>query len=1041
MNTLISARDTVKHHFANIQEIDEQVIRGEKRYKDKCYAVVYVDLLDDVTKRANDLEEFQERILGNDFFRAAEQLRWNNYLYIVAGPKSVNQEGFAAAKVLIEANKEYARKCVVSLDELEVIFAESKLFDAKNLPNSMDVVAEWATSLAKAGLDSLIDKPTPRTSVIERIGAKTAARISTPTKQKELTTVDAQLNISHLRLLDITNFRPIHDGRVIPFGSVNLIVGPNGSGKTSLLEAIEYLYCGFNRRAAASIGNIVKGTFCNLQTSKTFTAQSTSDTSRIKARCSAWYRRNEHHANRIIEGFTRYNFLDTDAAYRLSTELKPEDISKDLSKLLIGEEASILWEYLEKITSDLDSAWALADERLRGERERAKLYDTEFKRLQNMPSQGKSLTATFREALEKLNWIGDTSNAPLVSVNERQALDTAVGHLNVLIATDAAGAATKRGVEARAAAIEIAIEKALPLKSQLDSLESKSKAALTSVDDLQSAVTLLNEWISYCNATFGAVLTSKKIAQESFDQARAIIGKFVNSPIPVIKAEQAIIPLDDAEAAARELTQSLTTSVAALESTANGFGVLEATRAQIAQQLKDAALQILKHQNNGRECPVCGTDHEPATLIEKIGQITAKGGSSTELRDINLSLESTRNSLTVSQRWLHDLAAIRQIALQLKLSGSTPIGEIMSRFDKAREDSLDWAAKLDSAQELLNSIELIGLNEQRYVELRARVSKKFDDVSDIDAATTLTALRDMRDSQREAAEVELNSIRKKMEETSDQIASIVDQLDSQDWPKVPAQKRNLNGLIELQNSARQLSSHVLGINRFMNVDDNVSFINIRHLVLGVTKALDEALHAITSEENASMALNNAKHALDGSMQKIKTLEEVASNQKAALDALKGLVKEHSLQTATQDALSVISTQIDDVFGRIHSPREYEYNSGGHSLLRTRSHHEPRTLDQVSTGQRAAFALSIFLAMSLTAQFAPPLLLIDDPIAHIDDLNGLSFMDYLRDLAVHSKRQIFFATADSRIATLFQKKFAFLGAEEFKTIQLSRRVEA
>lgn len=49
-----------------------------------------------------------------------------------------------------------------------------------------------------------------------------------------------------------------------------------------------------------------------------------------------------------------------------------------------------------------------------------------------------------------------------------------------------------------------------------------------------------------------------------------------------------------------------------------------------------------------------------------------------------------------------------------------------------------------------------------------------------------------------------------------------------------------------------------------------------------------------------------------------------------------------------------------------------------------------------------------------------------------DLNALSFLDYLRDHAVTSKKQVFFATADSRIAALFTRKFSFLG-DDFKRI--------
>jgi ABC-type lipoprotein export system ATPase subunit len=68
--------------------------------------------------------------------------------------------------------------------------------------------------------------------------------------------------------------------------------------------------------------------------------------------------------------------------------------------------------------------------------------------------------------------------------------------------------------------------------------------------------------------------------------------------------------------------------------------------------------------------------------------------------------------------------------------------------------------------------------------------------------------------------------------------------------------------------------------------------------------------------------------------------------------------------------------------------------------------------------------------------APNVILFDDPVAHVDDINTLSFLDHLRDVALSGKRQIFFATADSRLAGLFQRKFGFLSGR-FKQIELSR----
>jgi len=65
------------------------------------------------------------------------------------------------------------------------------------------------------------------------------------------------------------------------------------------------------------------------------------------------------------------------------------------------------------------------------------------------------------------------------------------------------------------------------------------------------------------------------------------------------------------------------------------------------------------------------------------------------------------------------------------------------------------------------------------------------------------------------------------------------------------------------------------------------------------------------------------------------------------------------------------------------------------------------------------------------------MLIDDPVAHVDDLNTLSFLDYLRDLAATGQRQIFFATADEKLAAIFTHKFSFLGEQEFKSYELAR----
>ena len=59
------------------------------------------------------------------------------------------------------------------------------------------------------------------------------------------------------------------------------------------------------------------------------------------------------------------------------------------------------------------------------------------------------------------------------------------------------------------------------------------------------------------------------------------------------------------------------------------------------------------------------------------------------------------------------------------------------------------------------------------------------------------------------------------------------------------------------------------------------------------------------------------------------------------------------------------------------------------------------------------------------------------LAHIDDLNSSSFLDYLRDFAVMGNRQIIFSTANEKLATLFERKFDFFGTDGFRRYDLQR----
>jgi energy-coupling factor transporter ATP-binding protein EcfA2 len=123
---------------------------------------------------------------------------------------------------------------------------------------------------------------------------------------------------------------------------------------------------------------------------------------------------------------------------------------------------------------------------------------------------------------------------------------------------------------------------------------------------------------------------------------------------------------------------------------------------------------------------------------------------------------------------------------------------------------------------------------------------------------------------------------------------------------------------------------------------------------------------------------------------------------------------------------------------MHSPNEFkEIKLENNKINLVPFVGEPRDLNEISTGQRTALAVSIFLSLNKKLSKGPDVIFFDDPVTYVDDLNTLSFLDYLRQIVLQTNRQLFFSTANNDLAFLFKKKFEFLGQADFKDIPLER----
>jgi chromosome segregation protein len=1029
-----AAREALTHFLVGLHDVDDSVVRGEKKLGDQTYAVAYVDFADEVVERSLHLRDFQERILADDFFDAPGDLRWNKYLYFVAGPNSKANPQFTAAKAAIEADKDYARKRVISQDDLESLLGGPKLFEAAEHGSTYDVLTDWRQRLSAAGLELLLDAPTPRTTVVEKIAQRAAGAASTgKPRVTELSATDTPLATAKLLRLDVVAFRPVHNGKGYDFGDVTLLVGANGSGKTSLLEAIEYFYCGNNRRSTAARPVRLKGRLLPSAGGSTVELSSTEDGPRIKARNLTWYNRKEHNVADIVDSFSLYNFLDTDAAYRLSGNLKPDDITTELSRLLVGSSAATTFDYLQKLRADLDKAWDKAQRGAEGLQVELTVFERRLRELQGKPSTAKTLTDAYRAALLGLGW-KKPADTGVPAPKEGQELLAALAHVQALVSLGGA-ARTIKDVEQRSAQLETAVGNAKPVDTQLVGSLEHEKRLISKVKELEANIENLDRWIAYRSAGFHDVHRRYRAAREVSEQLATRLGRLVASDLPQVPPQYVSLQLQDAVQAAGEAATAAHARFVRAQQALDLHGRAASARATAAAKLKDAAKEALKSSENPNMCPVCRTVHASGALMHLIEELTSGPETTQEVKGLAESLRLAEGEANEARRLAGAVEFCQKLAAQMQLKGATPkdiLEEIVGLRERAIQAQLELQSVTKEGQDLNDK----GFSSNEADSVWSRISGLFELESTNLTADMVSAERIRQLESMEANRKALVECRRNIEALARSILDFAQSVDLDGWVTRVEITGTFASLVALQDEFLAATSNAAGLRTYLDVEGDVPLFEVQARVAAVASAFKLADEASRSDSESSAEQRDLPKKIQD--WKLK-LGKHRNEEKALHDAgkvLDDLIQNASLENATRDALDAIGEQINEVFSRIHSPREYEYAGSPDVLLQTADGHDARTLDEVSTGQRAAFALSIFLARNRTAMAAPPVLLIDDPIAHVDDLNALSFIDYLRDLAVNSGRQIFFATADTRVASLFSKKFSFMG-DAFRTITLVR----
>jgi exonuclease SbcC len=605
-------RNRVVSRYPQAEIVGETTVRYVREAEDRPFAIYYLDVTQNIPQDERGLASYLDAIVGRPYFDGPKSLQWSNYLYFITTASRLQTKEIRRARELIETDRRYARKFVISEEEIDGVLSPRPVVTRRStkLPN---VFSTWMQLLSEAGIDGAVisdeDLPT-KLSMIEQsaAGEPGFARL-----------VPAQpLRLPFIKSLELRNYRRYPLRREFDFGTVNLIFGPNATGKTSLLEAIELYYCGRNKRSGAKPSMYeLTVAFANGQVE---IADGDRSLNEFRDRNLAWYGQAEVKTNNVYQSFAKFNFLDTDAAVNISESTS--NMAEDLSKLLVGPDASKTWQSIlrlyEALTSKLRDLGRLSeqisDELSEFEKSAAALEETE--------TASQAIQGRLTKMLRGFGWqFDDGSPDPsavgdlIAGMAEISALAGQVSSLSWLPAPVTAAALTAYLEEAASKVPEV--EQKL---SQHERLQHLMRENLAELHRTRKVLELLSEVKSLAAA--GVVERQsrrREIQNDSAEIARQLSGLDINELDWLRSLQEALqrnIPQlrGDASQASAAWARDLE---AARGEYAN-FSQLRDETFNLAQQLRSIASELLRSQLNQDECPLCHTQFPTGELANHI---------------------------------------------------------------------------------------------------------------------------------------------------------------------------------------------------------------------------------------------------------------------------------------------------------------------------------------------------------------------------------------------------------------------------------------
>lgn len=1009
-----------RRQVKDLTSVAENIYRGTLNIEDKVAGVYYFDLNRRVPEN---FEDYQEELLSDEFYNNPGSRQWNYYLFML------NEGMSPERKRSIERDDRYARKFVLSEGEFERFFESSE--GGEGVQTS--VVNTWKETLDAADLQEVYGGES-YVDIFERFCANNTRKGKSESRKGPLSDAGRVSFVDRILMKEDYRRYP-KEAREIRFGKVNLVQGINGVGKTSTFEAIELVLCGatFRNKEQTNKDGCVEA---ELNGNGTVIRYQSKNTALYQSRDLSWYSNTNSRGNTLYNSFNRFNYFNADAAQQFASGGSSEDeIRNALFNIVLGPEYTYIQERSVKMLSRISPAYKKLDTELVQMRRQLQVADQVIGRYEQ-PENLQAMTQNINSLASGIGFVlGDfdfqAQSALLEQENNR---------LQVVLAHFTADGFATDTLDAHRAKLRVFDEK----QKVFSGLIEQVKAYNFSLGDFQKNIRRLESDRDLLSRALGYFQDSRFLELRDLEERtkdnsfrvqkiRFLVRALGNQGAGDLGSSLGIAVFLEqlgGELKTRELERSRLNH--RIEDAIRKLGRIEG----LVKEIKLAGSQYLELDLDSCTCPMCQSSFERGVLEERLRQAGSEGTGG----DGALQLEASRAALNKINEEIIDfnkqIALVENIknAYQTYFERQSDLS--VSQTVAALEEEISLLTKLENEHKRLQAVADFGrLSGKSEKELRS-IESQLESV--LGRETVLEAggealLRERREAIEKTITVS-DSLRKDTMRERYEIGLKIKELLG-----YPAEEQ-----VEVKVAEEELhkeSARLDAFSRYFGELVSIMSLGETASVTALKASSDLLKENIGSHREAAKAeveVNAAKNYKKESEQFIQDNRIKHERLQKAYDTLTALAKNEESQEQLKEFFDQNFREINDIFMSIHMPREFTGLKFDGKTIRLRDEYGAnRTVNEISTGQRSALALSIFLSLNRKLTNGPDLIMFDDPVAFIDDFNVLSFLDYLRNNVLTTGKQIFFATANARLAGLFEKKFSFLGEGGYVNIPLDR----